>query len=101
MSNDVYLVSWCDNGLEYLVNLTRREKEDLFNVLSDKGSKYKYWLQRTVTSLTIQASRNPQQLYEIYTFRIDDSISEDSLRKEFTDNPQSMFTFIREHGVKI
>ena len=99
--DDLYLVSWDCNGLEYLVNLTDEEKSSVFKVLKGEKQSFNSWLQHTVSMMTMRARYNSQRHYEIYSFWVDRDIDEESLREMFDQDPQGTVDLIRVKGNKI
>lgn len=96
MSN-VFLVSWDMTGLETCINVTAIEKEKVWNVLADKNSDG-YSLSSLVNAVLLRARFNNQRHYEVYAVEVDESITEDDLRRMFDEQPQMAADLIRSRG---
>ena len=92
-----YLVMWDQLGLECLVDLTELEYSQ--TVARLKGETVPEDV--NLGYLKLRARANPQRHYEIYAFRADDSITEQDLRDQFADSPQSIVNLIRERGEQL
>ena len=51
--------------------------------------------------LIVEASRNPELEYEIYSFEADEGLTEDMIRNAFETNPQGIVDLIRKQGDKM
>ena len=90
----LFLVMWCCEGLECVVDLTEKEKQNTMKVL--KGEKPEGF--GFVTMLTMRARANTQRAYEIYTIWASPGTTRDDLIKMFTDTPQQAADLVRERG---
>lgn len=93
--NHQYLVMWCNEGLETLINITQREQENVMSVL--KGEQIKHT--NPIHYMILRAKFNTQRHYEIYVFNSE--IDEMSIRQFFEDSPQTIVDAIRRVGHKI
>lgn len=96
---NVFLLSWDMNGLEAVINVTEIEKEAMWNTLQDQPATNK--ISTIVNQIMLRARYNSQRHYEVYTVRVDESISADDLRTMFEDNPQHAAELIRDRGTKL
>jgi hypothetical protein len=94
---DVYLAMWCNEGLEYLANVTEYEAKRLLAVLSDT----KKPTAPPLEMMKMRARLNSQRSYEIYMFPVSKDISEETLRTAFEENPQPLVEMIRQQGEKM
>jgi hypothetical protein len=94
---DRYIAMWDMHGLEYLLNLTTIQKQQVWDILSGKedqrypSNQIQYWI--------IRAQTNPQRHYEIYIF--DSEIPEEDLLDIFRESPQTIVDNIRQIGHKM
>lgn len=95
---NVFLLSWDMNGIESVVNITEFEKEAMWNTLQDVKSPK---LGSIVNQIMLRARYNSQRHYEVYTVRVDESISAEDLKTMFEDNPQHAAELIRDRGTKL
>lgn len=97
---DQYLVMWCNDGLEAVINLTELEQEDLVYILktgNSSRSKAGYY----ITMMSMRARTNSQRHYEIYGLTVSEGITEADVRGMFDDSPQTAADTIRRIGVKV
>ena len=101
-----FLVSWCNEGLETLIDLhewkvqhSMWEKDSVWRVLKEdelvpepKGP--------PLNIMIMRARVNSQRHYEIYIFETSD-LSEGQVSDAFESTPQFMAEFIRKNGTKI
>ena len=97
MSKESYLVSWNVEGLQCLFNATTWQKKHVWAILKDKD----YPRGPNLMELIVQASRNPELQYEIYSFEADEGLTEDMIRQAFDTNPQGIVDLIRKQGDKM
>jgi hypothetical protein len=95
----VFVLMWCNEGLESVLNATDLENENLLHALKTGSTKSE--LGRYIFMMKIRAQANTQRHYEIYSVATDDSITEQDLRRQFHENPQGMADLIRERGQQI
>jgi len=87
-----YLVMWCNEGLETLIDLDEGEQENILAVL--RGDKPTW--RNPIQHMILRAKFNQQRHYEIYVF--ESTIPEVSIRQFFRDNPQVIVDAIRNVG---
>ena len=92
VTGDRFLVMWCNEGLETLINITKNEQENIISVLKDEGIRHANPIQYMI----LRARYNPQRHYEIYVF--DSELGEEDIRSMFESNPQVIVDAIREIG---
>lgn len=106
MKKNDFLVMWCCEGLECIIDLTQWrkqmeewEKKTLWAQLKDQkcDPAPKIPLPHMIT----RARANPQRLYEIYTFSATDGITKDDIESMFETSPQAIADLIREKGYKV
>lgn len=93
----MFLLSWDCYGLEHIEDITRLERNVMWDTL--KGNEIK--MPFSLNALVLRARFNPQRHYEIYTVITAKSITKDDLITAFKDNPQGIAEMIRERGRKI
>ncbi|WP_396189378.1 hypothetical protein [Flavobacterium sp.] len=94
----LFLLSWDCNGLESVISVTENEKQVMWAKLQDKPPPT---LNGLYTALLLRARYNSQRHYEIYSIRVEDTITEQDIREQFAANPQGMAELIRERGNKL
>jgi hypothetical protein len=102
MSNgsSTLLLSWDQQGLEAVINVTEYEKAAVWAALSDSKTPATN-LNHIVTAVMLRARYNSQRHYEIYTINVAEGITEDDIRQMFEDAPQQAADLIRERGNKM
>ena len=93
--NHNFLVMWCNEGLECVVDLTEDEKNRTWSVLTGKLPVSQL---PSLRHLILRAKFNMQRAYEIYTVEATDGISADDIRDMFENSPQTAADTIRERG---
>ena len=91
-----FLVSWCNEGLETLYDLTVWEQNRLWNILKETTETDAPRLNMMI----MRARANMQRQYEIYIFETSD-LDRDQVSEAFESSPQFMANFIRQNGSKI
>jgi hypothetical protein len=96
MSNHQFLLMWCNEGLEYVCDITATQQRRMWTKLSeatnDPGSV------PNINHLALRARYNPQRHYEIYLVEAGIGITEDHIRDMFESDPQASADLIRSHG---
>ena len=97
------VVMWDMYGIEYVMDVTALEMNELFSVLQT-GSKARNatrdWQYR-LNSMMWRARANGQRHYEIYAVQASDGVTEADIREMFEHSPQQAAETIRRLGVKI
>jgi hypothetical protein len=94
--NHVFLVSWCNQGLEYVVDVTADQQRRVWSQLSE-GEACESAIP-SLNTLILRARYNPQRHYEIYSVEAVEGITEDDIRSMFKNNPQTSAEIIRDRG---
>lgn len=90
-----FLVMWCNEGLEALINVTKHEKENMIAVLREERPLHTNPIQYMI----LRAKFNQQRHYEIYAF--ESEIEEEDIRSLFEKTPQVIVDAIRSVGNKL
>ena len=93
--NHNFLVMWCNEGLECVVDLTEDEKNRTWSALKGKPPVSQL---PSLHHLILRAKFNQQRHYEIYTVEATDGITADDIRDMFEGSPQTAADTIRERG---
>lgn len=93
--NHRFLVMWCNEGLECVVDLTEDEKNRTWSVLKGKPPVSQL---PSIHHLILRARYNQQRHYEIYTVEATEGITADDIRDMFEGSPQTAADTIRERG---
>jgi len=91
----LFLIVWCNKGLEYIGNYTEYDQARTWAALSNTKCTVKF---PNLMHLELRARYNPQRHYEIYIVETDESVTADSLRALFESCPQVAADLIRERG---
>ena len=93
--NHKFLVMWCNEGLECVIDLTEDEKNRTWSVLTGKPPVSRL---PSLHHLILRAKFNMQRAYEIYTVEATEGITADDIRDMFENSPQTAADTIRERG---
>ena len=93
--NHNFLVMWCNEGLECVVDLTEDEKNRAWSALKGKPPVSQL---PSLHHLILRSKFNMQRAYEIYTVEATEGISADDIRDMFENSPQTAADTIRERG---
>jgi hypothetical protein len=96
---NVFLLMWCEHGLETCINVTEWEKRRVWDALSD--TKTTDSIGTVMSLLMLRARSNSHRHYEIYTVTVDPEMTEIDLKDMFESSPQTAVDLIRKRGVKI
>lgn len=92
-----FLVMWCNEGLEYVADITADQQRVMWEKLQGRDSpKHSY---ANPLHLRLRAQANPQRHYEIYIIDGEDGVGEDDIRGMFDANPQTAVDIIRSKGI--
>jgi hypothetical protein len=94
-----FLVSWDCNGLETCINVTDQEKRQMWDMLAETNSRTDFFHQ--VNAILLRARYNSHRHYEVYTVRVDGSVTEKDMWDMFGNDPQGMADLIRKRGNQI
>jgi cytidylate kinase len=95
-----FILSWDMLGLESCIDVDETELNRTFAVLSDTPHKSES-VQNILRNLTMRARFNSQRHYEIYSVKVDASVTKDDLVSQFNTMPQEMADLIRQRGNKL
>jgi hypothetical protein len=93
-----FLLMWCCEGLEFVVDITQDQKDAVWARL--QGQNYRSRVPNLM-HLELRARYNSQRFYEIYVVNAAPGITEQHLRELFESNPQTAAQMIRDRGTKI
>jgi hypothetical protein len=89
---DRFLISWCSDGLEAIINVSEKEREAIINVLKDEPVEWK----NPIMYLILRARFNSQRHYEIYSF--ESELDQEQIIELFDNEPQTIVDAIRRVG---
>lgn len=93
-----FLVMWCNEGLECVIDLTRLEQQNIWNALKDENVPK---FDTNLRHLILRARVNSQRHYEIYSITAQDGITKNDIAEMFDNSPQHAADTIRNIGYKI
>ena len=96
-SEHTFLAMWCNEGLEYVVDITAHEQKQVWKSL--KGEEVQAL--PNLNAMILRARYNSQRHYEIYMISAAAGITENDLRSMFENDPQYAADLIRERGTKL
>lgn len=94
--NHQFLVMWCNQGLEFVVDITADEQRRVWEKL--QGKPLTETAVPNIQHLILRARYNTQRHYEIYTVEATEGITADDIRDMFEGSPQTAADTIRERG---
>lgn len=103
MTNNAFIFSWDNQGIEAIIPISQYEhhdKQNLIRILKDQSTQ-KNPLDNIIRSLILRAKFNTHRHYEIYAIDCDSSLDEKFWRKQWTEEPQFTADLIRERGHKL
>ncbi|MEY4331954.1 MAG: hypothetical protein RLZZ196_692 [Bacteroidota bacterium] len=103
MTTKLFLGFWCNEGFEHLEDISKYEhweQEQLVRLLKDETISPNP-LGKLVGCLRLRAQFNTQRHYELYSFNVDSSLTEQDVRELAKSNPQYLVNWIRDNGQKI
>jgi hypothetical protein len=93
--NHQFLVMWCNEGLECVVDITEDEQQRAWSALKGKSPVSQL---PNINHMILRARYNTQRHYEIYTVEATEGITADDIRDMFENSPQTAADTIRERG---
>jgi len=100
--NDIFLLSWDQEGLESCINCSAIDRQRMWNILADKKEQGRgHDINSIVQAIMLRARFNTQRHYEIYTVVVDSTVTEQDLRDMFEQDPQGSAELIRARGNKM
>ena len=94
--NHQFLIMWCNQGLEVVVDITADEQRQIWQKL--KGAPLSETAVPNINHLILRARYNTQRHYEIYTVEAVEGITADDIRDMFEGSPQTAADTVRERG---
>ena len=91
-----FIVMWCNEGLEYVADITADEQRVIVEAL--KGNESPRHAYANPLHLKLRAQFNTQRHYEIYYIGFEESITEQDVRDMFRRDPQGSADLIRSRG---
>jgi hypothetical protein len=94
--NHQFVIMWCNEGLEYIGDITADDQRMIVESLRGKESP-----RRALANphhLRLRAQFNPQRHYEIYFVTATAGITESDIRDMFEADPQTAADTIRQLG---
>lgn len=98
-TGDIFVVSFCCEGLEGVIPVSELERQDTFDLL--KGNVAARKAGSAVNMMLLRARVNPQRYYEIYAITASTGITADDIKGLFEADPQYAADLIRERGQKL
>lgn len=96
MSDHTFVISWDENGLEYVEDVTAYEQSKIWAVLTDsEGTQERHV---NLNHLILRARFNTQRHYEIYIVTAKQGITKENIEEMFEVNPQGAADTIRRLG---
>lgn len=87
---------WCNEGLEYVADITADQQRVIVEAL--KGNESPRHAYANPFHLRLRAQFNPQRHYEIYIVDGAEGVTEEVIREMFEQDPQGSADIIREKG---
>jgi hypothetical protein len=94
--NHLFLIMWCNEGLECVIDITADEQRRMWQQL--KGEKVSDTSVPNINHMILRAKCNLARRYEIYTVEATEGITADDIRDMFAGSPQTAADIIRERG---
>lgn len=101
-----FIAMWNSEGLECIFNLSEWKVKDelweqakIWSTLKDEKHHPRELV--PLQHMLLRAKVNSQRFYEIYTFRSDPGIDEETIRELFENTPQFIVDFIRKNGTQV
>ena len=94
----LWIMSWDDNGLEAVVNLTAMQEQYVFDTLA-RGN-VPNPIPSVIDRLSLRARFNSHRNYEIYTLKTEDEMNEDQIRDYFDANPLAFKDLVRTKATR-
>lgn len=95
-----FVIMWCNEGLEGVVDITQIERAQLMRMIST-GAPLSSRDFQFLNHMMLRAQFNPQRHYEIYLITAVDGISAADVRSMFINAPQDAADTIRRIGTQL
>lgn len=94
--NHQFIVMWCNEGLEYVADITADQQRVIWENLQGRDSpRHAY---ANPFHLRLRAQFNLDRHYEIYFIDGTEGVTEESIRQMFRYDPQGTADLIRKNG---
>lgn len=93
-----WILCWCDDGLESVINLTKMNEQFVFDNLADKTKINP--IPSLLDVLELRARYNQHRNYEIHSIHIEDEMTEDDIRYYFEIDTTEFKKLIRQRASK-
>ena len=91
-----FIVMWCNEGLEYVADITADEQRVVVEALRGNASpRHAY---ANPFHLRLRAQFNTQRHYEIYYIGVEEGVTEQDIKDMFRYDPQGSADLIRSKG---
>ena len=91
-----FIVMWCNEGLEYVADITADEQRVIVEAL--KGNESPRHAYANPFHLKLRAQFNTQRHYEIYYIGVAEGVTEQDIKDMFRRDPQGSADLIRRRG---
>lgn len=109
---NTFLVYWCDEGLESVVDITEYlaqanefEKEFVWELLKDPNNPPVNYARNRINQMTshmsLRAQANSQRSYELYCLHTTSDITKQELEGYFDASPQTAADLVRGRGTRL
>jgi hypothetical protein len=95
MTHD-FIVMWCNEGLEYVADITADEQRVIMEALKGNDSPRRAYA--NPFHLKLRAQFNTQRHYEIYYIGVEEGFTEQDIKDMFRRDPQGSADLIRRQG---
>jgi hypothetical protein len=92
------LVYWCDEGLEYIGDLTEDQHSRMMAKLTGQPYVSDF---PNIMHLELRARFNSQRFYECWLIQVEESDLLDQLKILFEQNPQQAADLVRSRGTRL
>jgi hypothetical protein len=96
-SDRTFIVMWCSEGLECVVDITSIERKNSWAILKGEPTT----ALPNLNAMVLRARYNSQRSYEIYLVTAVPEITEQDIAEMFENSPQEAADLIRERGRQI
>lgn len=94
----LWIMSWDDNGLEAVINLTTMQEKYVFDTLAQGNVPNP--IPSIIDRLELRARYNQHRNYEIYTLKTEDDMDADRIRDYFDANPPAFKDLVRKSATR-
>lgn len=92
-----FIVMWCNEGLEYVADVTADQQRVVWENLQGRDTpRHSY---ANPFHLRLRAQMNPQRHYEIYIIDGAEGITEQDIKDMFRRDPQGSADLVRSKGI--